>query len=132
MEEKKTDRIKELGGVLLGCSIFGFFAGFLIAMSGGKPSFMDSFMRFFFILFPVSCFVASIGLLRLKNWGRFLTIMNFLIVSVGFSIGIISDFKDVIKEDGWIGSIIIWLVILGLSSITICFLSRPKVKEQFK
>ncbi|MDD5595183.1 MAG: tetratricopeptide repeat protein [Candidatus Omnitrophica bacterium] len=132
MEEQKTNGVKTLGSLLLACSIFGFFAGFLVAMSSGKPSFIDTAMRYFGILFPLSCLVASIGLLRLKNWGRSLTIGNVLILSLGFSFGILSDFRAVIKEDGWIGSILMWIVIIGLSAKIIHFLTRPKVKEQFQ
>jgi len=132
MEEEKTNGVTKLGSFFLVCSVFGFFASFLMAMSSGEPSFIDTFMRYFAVLFSLSCLIASVGLLRLKKWGRILTIVNVLVLSLGFSFGFLSDFGAIIKEDGWIGSVIMWMAIVGISVKVIHFLTRSEIKEQFK
>lgn len=130
MEQQKTEGIRNLGAFLLVCSTFGIFTGFLMAMSGGKPSLVDTFMRYFFIFTPISYFIGSLGLSRLKNWARLLTIINASILSLVFSIAIFSDFKGSSSE-GVVFPLVFWLVITTPSCLIIYYLTRPKIKEQF-
>lgn len=127
MEQQKSTGIKNLGSFLTVCSTLGIFAGFLIAMSGGELSFINTFMRGFFILTPLSYLIGSIGLRRLKNWARLLTIINALILSVVYSVVVFSGLHGV-----EVFPLVFWLIITIPSCLVIYYLTRPQIKEQFK
>jgi len=133
MAEQKAKGIKILGSFLLVCSILGIPMGIIMATSSRGKSplniFVEVFMRLFFLFFPLSYLISSFGLLRLKNRGRLLTIINASVVSV-VTLCLLLFCWD--ENKGSISSIVIALFIIVPSCSIIYFLTRPKVKEQFK
>lgn len=136
MEKKKSVGVTILATCILFSIIPGLIAAFIGAISDpGHPKnvfwvALDVIMRILFISSPVMFLVTGIGLLRLKNWARLTTIFYSPVLSyivVGFAP---MHFIKYIPSNIWP---IIFSVGLIMSILFILFfLTRPKVKEQFK
>ena len=72
----------------------------------------------FFAIAPLSM-IAGIGLLKMKQWGRQLFLLNMLLLLINNILNLTT------KNTGSLFSMVLW-------GAVIYFLSRPKVKEQFR
>ncbi len=129
MEKKRSIGVIILSIFLLLCVIPGLIAAFIGGISHSNAESpaeiaLDIIMRILFITSPVVFLVTAIGLLELKNWARILTMILFpvLIYITSFGVCILFDVPPILI-----------LVICGIFFVLIIYyLTRPKVKEQFK
>jgi hypothetical protein len=135
MENERCKGIKILAVYILLCTVPALFASFIGGISGSYPKgategAVDIIMRILFISSPVLFITAGIGLLKLKNWARLMTM--FLSPALSFiAIGIFALFLDVLISPK-IASLIIPYGVGVMAIGIIVYLTRPKVKEQFK
>lgn len=107
------------------------------------PSTPPPFLNYLFLaigLFFLVYIVGAIGILRLKNWGRKLSIiMDALVVLIYFRIGITQRAYESLIDclsgghpyfDRFLLILIVPLVLLPF--IFVYYFIRPQVKEQFK
>ena len=134
MEKKRSKGVTALAIFLslyiLPACVIGFYAG-ITGLSGNSPYNNLSFKagRLLYMLSPLIFLISAIGIFMLKAWGRILT----LVLSVGillFSVyGVFDAFKALALNQF---SIILFFIILVTFSSAIYYLTRPKVKEQFR
>lgn len=135
MEKKRSVGVTRLGICLLLCVIPGCFAATIGAISGSQAKgtlevAVEIIMRILFISSPFLFLITGIGLLKLKNWARILTLFlspALAYVGVGFT-GIILTF--LIPDKIWTFIFSITVIVTFLSIIY--YLTRPEVKEQFR
>jgi hypothetical protein len=74
---------------------------------------------------PILYVISAIGLLKLKNWVRIFTIIVSVIIPIQIIRVLILSKVDLFMSGFFIGPIILCI-------ISVYYLTRPKVKEQFK
>ena len=136
MDQKRPVGITILGIYLLLCVIPSFFAAIIGGISGAyiiKSTLdvvLDIVMRILFITSPLICITTGVGLLRLKNWARLITMFLSPVLSF-IVIGISGIFLDTIIPPNIVSlTIVLGTVIISIGIIY--YLTRSKVKEQFK
>ena len=123
MEKKKPIGVTVFGIILLLSSVPFLFALLLTGPRAGV---------FFIplIAIPLICIITGVGLLKLKNWARMMTIFISPILSFIF-FTVPSEFLH-----DKLPPAIAWSIVIleaGVISIGIIYyLTRPKVKEMFK
>lgn len=137
MEKKRSKGLTTLGRFFLFCVILGImfaFIGLISGPSGPQDALggtLSDLIRIGFILSPFIFLIEGIGILKLKNWARIFTItfclINTLLVVIYFI-----HFHIVLKMPLDILNDLIWLSIGVFSLYVIYYLTRSKVKEQFK
>jgi len=137
MEKKRSRGVIILGVCLLICVIPGLAAAFIGAISGSVPGsiLLDIAMRIPVILSPIIFLLTGIGVLMLKNWARLLVLFLSPILSyvaIGFGSILVEVFLPTSKLSA---KVISAIIIPGMIIMFLCilyYLTRPKVKEQFK
>jgi len=135
MEKKRSKGITILGICLLLCAVPALFAALIGMVSqsyakGVTEVVIDIIMRILFISSPLTFISAGVGMLNLKNWARIMVMFIFPIPSF-IAISISGSFLNVIMPP----DIVSLMTLLGtavMSLAIIFYLTRPKVKEQFK
>ena len=129
MEKKRSKGIIILGVYLLLCTIPAVFAAIIGGMSvsrvGSPPEVaLDIILHILFITSPIAFLVAAVGLLELKNWARILTMILSPILMYITCFGVCILFN--------LPPILMLVTFAILFVIIIYYLTRPKIKEQFK
>ncbi|MFC1808470.1 hypothetical protein ACFL0T_08935 [Candidatus Omnitrophota bacterium] len=134
MEKKRSIGVTVLSFYLLLCAIPALFAAFIGGISGSHAQgvvevALDRIMRILFISSPVLFVMAGIGLSKLKNWARLMTMFLSPILSF-IAIGMSGIFLDVIMPPKIVSLMIpVGTVIMSIGIIF--YLTRPNVKQQF-
>jgi len=133
MEKKHLMGIKACGIEALLISLLLLFAYFsLLAL----PS-----MNLRFLIIPISIAigfgVSGIFIFKLKNWARILFMFQMMYWAIlglkGVRAFYILDLSEMVKADNYPESWLGWLIFFIFpASASIYFLTRPKVKEEFK
>lgn len=101
------------------------------------PPLIDLFMRILFISMGPSLIISTIGLLKLKKWARFLTMVNAtVLLTLTVFLAVVGLVGLIVKPPehiffSLISSVFPLTYVLFLIFL-IYYLSRLKIKEQFK
>ena len=134
MDKKRSIGVTGLSVYLLLCAVPALFAAIIGGISGSQAKgalavALDIIMRIFFISSPVLFIMAGMGLSKLKNWARLMTMFLSPLLSF-IAIGISGIFLDMIMPPKIVSlTIPVGTVIMSIGIIF--YLTRPKVKEQF-
>lgn len=133
--EKKIESIRvkivSLGFFVL-FTIPGFLMmfGALISGRAGSPI-IDLLMRFLFISIGTSLIISTIGLFKYKKWGRFFTLVIAKILFIPMvALSIISLIIGLATPNLILS--LFYLIAALFLIFLIYYLTRPKIKEQFK
>lgn len=129
MEKKRPKGIIIIGSYLLLCTIPAVVAAIIGGISSSEvkttPEIaLDVIMHILFITSPVALLVIAIGLLRLRNWARILTMIFFPIVMYITCFGVYIIFG--------LPPIPTLVISVAIFVFVIYYLTRPIVKEYFK
>jgi hypothetical protein len=80
-----------------------------------------------FVLISISLLIISLGLLKLKKWAYYISVFGSAIFGIWYLLPVIGT----LKNGKVIGAIFYIFVVIGFGA-TFYYLTRPKVKEQFK
>ncbi len=126
-KKEKSDGIIILGVFRLLCSIPALLIAGLAAISSGGP---DIHIRLPLILSPACFLISARGVLMLKNWARFFTIIICSIMSLVMFLLAVPSLKERPFEN--LLFLIFSLTSGAVFASIIFYLTRPKVKEQFR
>ena len=131
MEKKKS-----LGVTVLGLFLILLSALSLIVLTLFPPMSKNPPLLTFYVIWAVGVFIAGIGIIRLKEWARKLALTFFTIKTIQLVASSIKDINILIKKSSSFGVIIVGIVLSVVFVIVligiIIYLTRPKVKEQFR
>jgi len=142
MEKKRSVGVTLLGIIFILLGLPSLLIALLAGISGyygkGLKLLIDIFMRIIFIGTPGALIFSGIGLLSLKKWGRICAIITAIAISLvlcgygiaGFIVKSSSIDKSCISWDISFTRFCFFSALFFL--LVIFYLTRPKVKEQFK
>jgi hypothetical protein len=84
----------------------------------------------FWVVCGLAVFLLALGILRLKNWTRLILIQGSLLFLCYFIFIIVNPFHWDLRWVYYIYPFIVYFVVIAI--VTLIFLTRPKVKEQFR
>lgn len=120
------------GLFLLGaCIMFVVGAAGMTALAGGRPmggpfAALGAFAGVALLLFGVLYIVNGIGLLKLRPWGRLLTI---ILVAISLLLGLRGLLTSAMHVQ--VGLIVWQLIILAIDVWILVYMSKPHVKQAF-
>ena len=131
MEKKRSVGVFVCGIIAIVISLYLLYA--YITLSDMPPP--DRISLIMPGIIAISFFISGIFILRLKNWARILFMIQMVyyvfvgLRGVTYILSIEKIFKGHISQMSWLA----WLLLFFLPSVSsIYYLTRPKVKEQFK
>jgi len=132
MEKKRSVGVTVCGNIFLLLCIPGLFLALIAVMchyygEGLKDLLIDRAMRILYIGIPIMLFYSGLGLLDLKKQGRLCAIITATILSLGLlviSIMLLMNKNIFFSSINFIAALFFIFIIY--------FLTRPKVREQFK
>ncbi len=132
--KERTHGIVILATFLFLCVLPAVMMSMVAGISGPPDkTIFQVLIRWFFITLPILFLVAGVGVLRLKKWGRRLTLfISFaMLLWVGFMCtarGIATGNFDYLT---YLFSVLVLLSMLVPFSTVFLYLIRPQVKERF-
>lgn len=135
MENKRPAGIIVLAILFLILAIPGLGLAFIAFVSGSNIKgpwdlLVDIFMRILFIATPIVLIVSAGGLLCLDRWSRPCAIITAIVLSIVWFIYGIQGLLYDPKANMFFSSFCFTVVLLFI--ISIFYLTRPKVKDQFR
>jgi len=137
MEKKRSVGVTIFGIIVIIVSIFeilsGFVGGTMICLVAGvKPHAIFIGVMFLFTMIGIMYLIGGFGILSLKYWARNLILLVSFFKSILIILSLFLGIKVVIKEPAAALYFIPQIIVLFLLISILYFLTRPKVKEQFK